>query len=263
MNLTTAKVITNEKLLNGQVRPHARSVIDSHLLWLECPEIAKDARPGQYIMVRCGEIILPRPFSIHQAKDGQIVLFFAVWEGGKGTNWLSQRRIGDSVEIFGPLGNGFSISEGARNLLLVAGGIGIAPLYYLAEQALSRKRKVALLYGTADNSRYREFPKDLELVAATEDGSVGHHGLITELIPEHARKADQIFACGPLAMYRSMARMPELKNKPVQVSLEVRMGCGRGVCYGCTIKTKSGLKKVCEDGPVFEMSDVVWDELGL
>ena len=86
-------------------------------------------------------------------------------------------------------------------------------------------------------------------------------GVVTDLLPDFAGRADQIFACGPLPMYRAMARMPSLKNKSVQVSLEVVMGCGRGVCYGCTIRTRSGLKKVCEDGPVFDMDDILWEEL--
>jgi len=91
---------------------------------------------------------------------------------------------------------------------------------------------------------------------------VGRKGLITDFLPEYLDSADQIFACGPLLMYRAMARMPELKNKSVQISLEVRMGCGVGVCYGCTVKAKNGLKQVCKDGPVFELNDILWAELG-
>jgi dihydroorotate dehydrogenase electron transfer subunit len=86
--------------------------------------------------------------------------------------------------------------------------------------------------------------------------------MITDLLPDYSGEAEQLFACGPLAMYRAMAQMSELKTKPVQISLEVRMGCGLGVCYGCTVKTKRGLKQVCKDGPVFELNDVLWAELG-
>ncbi|MFC1986583.1 dihydroorotate dehydrogenase electron transfer subunit, partial [Chloroflexota bacterium] len=113
--------------------------------------------------------------------------------------------------------------------------------------------------------RYPEnlLPTGIKLVAATEDGTVGEKGRITNLLPDYVEWADQIFACGPIPMYHDMCVRREklLKAKPVQVSLEVRMGCGRGLCYGCTIKTKSGLKKVCQDGPVFDMDDVLWDKL--
>jgi len=104
------------------------------------------------------------------------------------------------------------------------------------------------------------------VVAATEDGSLGEKGLVTDLLPRFAEQADQVFACGPLPMLRDMfKRQKELKleDKPVQVSLEVRMGCGVGVCYGCTVKTKDGLKQVCKDGPVFELDKILWGELGL
>jgi len=158
------------------------------------------------------------------------------------------------------LGNGYTIYPDAKNLLLVAGGIGIAPLYFLAQEALNNKKSVTLLYGTADNKR-RSIPPPIKLVSATEDGTVGHRGMITDLLPDYINWADQVFACGPLPMYQAMARMPKLRNKPVQISLEVRMGCGLGVCYGCTVKTKNGLRQVCKDGPVFNLNDILWEEL--
>ncbi len=241
---------------NSEVMP------ETHLIWLESPQIAAIARPGQFIMVRCGEdALLRRPLSVHQIDGGKMALLVAIV--GKGSRWLSQRQIGDTIDIFGPLGNGFSINPASKNLLLVAGGIGIAPLYFLAQEALRKEYSVTLLYGTANVQRYPVSP-DIKLVAATEDGTVGHRGLITDLLPDYVDRADQVFACGPIAMYRDMAlkkRELKLDGKPVQVSLEVRMGCGRGICYGCTIKTKLGLKKVCQDGPVFDLDDILWDEL--
>jgi len=240
-----------------------------HLIWLESPEIASTAQPGQFVMVRCGEVnelLLRRPLSIHQVdttKAKMALLFNVV---GKGTRWLSQRKAGDNIDLFGPLGNGFSVSHNSRNLLLVAGGMGIAPLYFLATEALRNGCSVTLLCGTPTAHRYPEslLPHQVELVTATEDGTVGHKGMVTDLIPDFIGWADQIFACGPVPMYRAMAQMKELKEKPVQVSLEMRMGCGLGVCYGCTVKTRSGLKQVCKDGPVFDLSDLTdinWDEL--
>ena len=230
-----------------------------HLIWLEAPYIASQAQPGQFVMAHCGEdTLLRRPFSLHQLDGKRLALLFNVV--GRGTHWLSQRQAGDSLDLLGPLGNGYTIYPDAKNLLLVAGGIGIAPLYFLAQDALKKKGSVTLLYGTADNKR-RSIPPHIELVSATEDGTVGHRGMITDLLPDFISRADQVFACGPLPMYQTMARMPELRNKPVQVSLEVRMGCGLGVCYGCTVKTKNGPKQVCKDGPVFELNDILWEEM--
>jgi dihydroorotate dehydrogenase electron transfer subunit len=205
---------------------------------------------------------LPRPFSIHRVNDKSIALFYAVLADGKGTNWLSRRKKGDTVELFGPLGNGFSINSDSKNLLLVAGGNGIAPLYFLGQEALEKKYSVTLLYGTTDSKRYST-SLQIELVAATEDGTVGHRGKVTDLLPEYIGWADQIFACGPFAMYHGMANKYKqiLEDKSVQISLEVRMGCGLGACYGCTIKTKTGPRQVCKDGPVFDLNDILWDEL--
>jgi dihydroorotate dehydrogenase electron transfer subunit len=90
---------------------------------------------------------------------------------------------------------------------------------------------------------------------------VGKRGRVTELIPNFADWADQVFACGPMPMYQEMKKLPYLNGKDVQISLEVRMGCGLGVCYGCTVKTKNGLKQVCKDGPIFDLNDILWDEL--
>jgi len=214
-----------------------------YLIWLESPQIASVAQPGQFIMVRCGEGFehqLRRPISIHQLADGSKLAFlFNVV--GKGTHWLAQCQVGDAIDLLGPLGNSYSIHPESRNLLLVAGGIGIAPLRFLTQQALNQGYSVRLLLGASTTTQLypgHPLPSEAKLVFTTEDGTAGKKGMITDLLPDFVGWADQIFACGPLPMYKAMAQMPELKDKPVQVSLEVRMGCGRGVCYGCTVKTK-------------------------
>ena len=269
MKQVSAEVITNEPILKGLSRPHRQNILGSSIIGLRCPEIAREAKPGQFVMVHCGEdCVLPRPFSIHQVNNESIALFFAVWEDGKGTKWLSRRYTDDTVELFGPLGNGFSINPASRNLLLVAGGIGVAPLGFLTREAVKQGYSVKLLMGAAAASQLypRHFlPPELELVAATEDGTSGEKGMITDILPDFIDWADQIFACGPMPMYRNMADNHHrlLKDKPVQISLEMRMGCGLGVCYSCTVKTKTGLKQVCKDGPVFGLGDIVWDELML
>ena len=266
MKQVSAKVISNEQILKELERPNARNISGSWIIWLRCPEIAQEAKPGQFVMVHCGEeCILPRPFSVHQVNNDAITLFFAVWEGGKGTGWLSQRKVGDSIDLFGSLGNGFTIYPTSHNLLLVAGGVGIAPLHFLAQQALNQGCSVTLLLGAQTVTQlYPQhlLPSGIKLVVATDDGTAGQKGVITDLVPDFAGWADQIFACGPVSMYQAMSARKQqlLKGKSAQVSLEVRMGCGRGVCYGCTVKIKRGLKKVCEDGPVFDLDDILWDE---
>ncbi|MFC2071125.1 dihydroorotate dehydrogenase electron transfer subunit [Chloroflexota bacterium] len=266
MKQVVASVVSLYILPSNPYSSHGRTISNILIIGLNCPGF-QNAKPGQFVMVRCGkESLLPRPFTIHQLKNDNISLYLGVWKDGQGTNWLLQRKVGDAVEVFGPLGNGFSIHQNSQNLLLVAGGIGIAPLHFLAQEALSKGHSVTILFGAQGKTQlYPEnfLPSGIKVVAATDDGTIGHHGLVTDLLPEFADWADQIFACGPVPMYKTMAQMPELKNKSVQISLEVRMGCGRGVCYGCTLKTRSGLKKVCEDGPVFDLGDILWDELSL
>ena len=237
-----------------------------NLIWLESPQIASTAGPGQFVMVHCGEeCLLRRPLSIHQlSNQNKLALLFTVV--GKGTRWLSQRQAGNKVDLLGPLGNGFSIYPGSHNLLLVAGGIGIAPLCFLAREALNQGCSVTLLMGASTASQLYPahlLPPKIKLITATEDGTAGKKGMITDLLPDYVSGADQIFACGPTLMYRVMStQYQHLFNvKSVQTSLEVRMGCGLGVCYGCTVKTKNGLKQVCKDGPVFDLDDILWDEL--
>ena len=248
-----------------------------HLMWIEASDIACSAQPGQFITVRCGDFTLRRPFSVHQVSPREIALLFKV--AGKGTLWLSQRQKGDRIDILGPLGKGFSIEPGASNLLLVAGGIGIAPLILLAQHA-SSQHQVTLIHGASTaaqlypfsstgkrQSKLSSLPNGVQFIPVTEDSSMGQKGRATDILPDFLGWADQVYACGPADMYKAMAKMSlrakqsNLKLTKCQVSLEVRMGCGFGACYGCTINTKKGLKQVCRDGPVFELDNIIWQEV--
>ena len=254
MEQTLAPIISKSEVIPG-----------SYLLWPESPQIATQAKPGQFVMVHCGEdTVLRRPLSIHQLNDTKLALLFSVV--GKGTRWLSQRHVGEKIDLLGPLGNGFSVNSDSRNLLLVAGGIGIAPLCFLAQEAASQERSVTLLLGAPTASQLHPsnlLPAEVKLVTATEDGTAGKKGMITDFLPDFTNGADQVFACGPVAMYQTIAKQSPrlLETKSVQVSLEARMGCGVSICYGCTVRTKNGLKQVCQDGPVFDLKDIIWDEL--
>jgi len=253
-----APVISNSEVMPGV-----------YLVWLESPEIASVAQPGQFIMVRCGEgTLLRRPLSIHQlANETSTTKFaFLFTVVGKGTHWLSQLQAGSTLDLLGPAGRGYSIHPDSRNLLLVAGGIGVAPLCFLIQHALNQRCSVTLLLGASTAAQLYPshlLPPETQVVIATEDGTAGQKCMITDLLPDFTGWADQIFACGPVSMYRAMATQKQqfLKAKSAQVSLEVRMGCGRGVCYGCTLRTKDGLKQVCKDGPVFDLENVLWDEV--
>lgn len=239
-----------------------------HLLWAQAPEIAPLAQPGQFVMVRCSEgyePLLRRPLSIHRvaplSSPSRLALLFAI--AGRGTRWLAQRNEGDMIDLLGPLGQGFVVGPKSRDLLLVAGGIGIAPLVALAERGIAEGSQVTLLLGALSQAQL--YPADLlppriRVLPATEDGSMGRKGMVTDFQTELADGADQIFACGPLSMYSAMASqwLRILKGKSVQISLEARMGCGFGACYGCALETKTGVRLVCQDGPVFDLDDIVW-----
>jgi dihydroorotate dehydrogenase electron transfer subunit len=252
-----AEVRSNTELLNHGLPTEA------WLMWLDAPSVARVAKPGQFVMVRCGEShdpLLRRPLGIHLVSNtGGVALLFG--KAGRGTAWLSQRVPGDLIDLIGPLGNGFVMRRGTRSLLLLAGGIGFAPLAFMAETANREGKATRLVMG----ARARRWlypttclPSGVDVVRATEDGSEGRIGLVTQIVGEFADEADQVFACGPPAMYKAMAGLDCLKGKSVQVSLEERMACGLGACYGCTVKTSNGLKQVCQDGPVFELADIVW-----
>ncbi len=267
MKQHTARVISNRMILSGvicppQYRPRPRPVSGSYLLWLRCPEIASEALPGQFTLVYCDDgSILPRPFSIHQTSDDSLALFFTVWGDGRGTPWLSRREADDTIKLLGPLGRGYEVYPATGHLLLVSGGAGIAPLVFLAQTQRNLSREITLLMGAQRSSQlYPQnlLPPGIKVVVATDDGSAGSKGLVTALLPEHIDRADQVFACGPVGMYRDLARREPvlLKGKPTQLSLDSRMACGHGVCHGCTIETRNGLKQICNDGPVFEMRDI-------
>ena len=266
MKQTLCSVASNVEIMPG-----------IHLMWIEAPDIAVAAQPGQFITVRCGDLTLRRPFSVHQVSPQEIALLFKI--AGKGTLWLSQRQTGERLDVLGPLGKGFSIESGARNLLLVAGGIGIAPLVFLMQYATSQ-HQITLIHGASTaaqlypfssagkkRSKLSPLPEGVQFVPVTEDGSMGKKGMATDILPDFLDWADQVYACGPADMYKTMAEMSwrakqsNLKLRKCQVSLEVRMGCGFGACYSCTINTEKGLKQVCRDGSVFELDDIIWREV--
>jgi len=252
------------ELVAGKVISNRIVARATYLMWVEAPGIAASAVPGQFAMLRCGEgleRVLRRPLSIHDVHGQHVAFLYRVM--GPGTEWLS-RRERDVIDVMGPLGRGFSVGDGSRKLLLVAGGIGVAPLRFLAEKAVAAGKEVTLLMGARSSAELYPvglLPRGLNVQVATEDGSRGEKGLVTVMLPRFASGVDQAFACGPEAMYRGLRDEREKlqSGMPVQVSLEARMGCGMGACLSCSVKTRHGMRHVCKDGPVFDLDEIDWD----
>lgn len=239
-------------------------------MWVDAPDMAAEAQPGQYIMARCTDGVDPlfrRPMSIHRIgspAEGEQPRSLALLYGvaGAGTSLLARFAAGSSIDLVGPLGNGFSIAQASHNILMVGGGLGISPLVGLAYQLLQQKRQVVLLEG-ASTSRVlfpREtLPEGIQIHSATVDGSSGVKGMVTDLVAEHWGWADQIFCCGPFVMYPSLAKVvaPLSPRKSIQVLVDTPIVCGIGACDACTIETLNGPRQACVDGTSFELSDLM------
>lgn len=232
------------------------------MLRIAVGDLSRDCRAGQFLHVRCApadsvDPLLRRPISIYRAAEGELWLYYDAV--GRGTRYLAGRRPGDELDVLGPLGQPFRLAAGAHHLLMVGGGIGLAPLVALAEEQLPHDRSVVLLAGFRTAARVlpaQYLPAQIEYIVATDDGSTGHPGVVTDLVADYLDWADQVFACGPTPMLQSLRRATGHARRPVQVSLEERMGCGMGVCLTCVLHTNHGLKRVCRDGPVFDLADL-------
>lgn len=244
---------------------------DSSLITFSAPEaVVAMAYPGNFVDILCrGEEsfdpLLRRPLSVYRAdlKTSQMTVLVRPY--GRGSSWLCGQPVGTRLDIMGPLGTRFDVAPKSRNLLMVAGGVGAAPLLMLAEQAVARGLSVTYLMGAMTGTALlpaSAFKGEIEYVVATDDGSQGSPGFVTALVPEYLRWADQIFSCGPTPMFHSLRdviRAHRVGSSPsVQVSMERTMACALGACLGCVVETKSGMKTSCVEGPVFDMEQVVW-----
>jgi dihydroorotate dehydrogenase electron transfer subunit len=244
---------------------------DAVLLTFTCPPgLAGNVRAGRFVEILCRDHqsydpLLRRAFSLFGASPIDDTLTVLVRPFGRASSWLVNRRIDDPIDVLGVLGDAFAVSPKAANLLLVAGGVGVAPLVMLATDAIAGGRNVTFLMGAPREDRLLPsswLPARVEYVVATDDGDRGHRGQVTDLVPGYVRWADQIFACGPEGMHRSLKRAIEperLAGKPtVQVSTERPMPCGLGTCLGCVIETRRGPIASCIHGPIFDLDDLVW-----
>jgi dihydroorotate dehydrogenase electron transfer subunit len=283
MRLAAAELVDSREILPGQ--------------WLQsfhAPAVANGSRAGQFVHIRTGDLsgmVLRRPFSINTADPttGIVTIHFRVI--GRGTAWFTRLRRGDPIDLLGPLGRPFEVDTRSRHVLLIAGGLGMAGVRMLADEAIRDGRQVTLLFGAA-NARdvypTSLLPDEVEFVIATDDGSMGHHGYVTDLVPEYEAWADQAFACGPSGMLAALARQAQGRRRRLgvaklgrkrgggrsdapgsaaarrkaflQVSMEQNMGCAVGACLGCVVMTTTGVpQRVCREGPVFAAEEIEWE----
>lgn len=233
-------------------------------MWLQTEKIAEEAKAGQFISLYCndGGRLLPRPISLCEIDKEKKTLRIVYRIAGKGTEEFSKMKQGDTVEVLGPLGNGFPLEEAeGKRIFLVGGGIGIPPMLETAKQLSGEKMIVA---GYRDELFLdSELKQAGRLYVATEDGSTGTKGNVLDAIRENELDADIIFACGPTPMLRALKGYAEEKGIVCWISMEEKMACGIGACLACVCKSKEvdehshvHNKRICKDGPVFLASEV-------
>src|SRR5262245_35128742 len=281
------------RLLDAEL-VHAREILPGQ--WLQgyrAPWLAAGAVAGQFVHVRTPDwsgLVLRRPFSINtlDRTSGEVTIHFRVT--GKGTDVLARMRPGDSVDMLGPLGRGFEVDPRSRHLLLIAGGLGMAGVRSLVDEAIAAGRQVVMAFGAATAAEVYPsslLPDEVEYVVATDDGSLGHHGRVTDLVAGCEAWADQAFACGHEPMLAALARIAAGRDARLgvarlgrkrgqraaalgsaqarraswlQVSMEQNMGCAVGACLGCVVMGVDGPQRVCREGPVFAPDEIAWPE---
>jgi dihydroorotate dehydrogenase electron transfer subunit len=268
-----------------KITENVRLARDTYRLRFNCPELAGRIVPGQFFMVRlvdCDDPLLGRPFALYDTvldKAGQPAgVDFVYLVVGKMTGLLSASAVGTPLEVWGPLGNGFSTAP-IDHLVMVGGGIGQTPFLALGREFLGGRdygrrtrpaRKVTLCYGvrTADLlagvDDFRDCGVDLRI--SSDDGTVGHHGLVTEVLEQvlDEKSGDcRIACCGPEPMMAAVASLAERRGVACEVSLETPMACGIGICFSCVVKVRQAdggwdYKRTCVEGPVFDARNIVW-----
>lgn len=276
------------RLFNACVADNVEVTRDYYLLTLSPLDNIRRPDPGNFFMLSIGDgydPLLKRPFSVHRSTDNNFQILYRVV--GKGTGILRNKKPGDVIEVIGPLGNAFPVRTSMKNIILVAGGLGIAPIFALAERlrspvyhlqkrggATGRKkkgpgnRKTLLFYGSKTKDELlclNELPAiGINPIISTDDGSYGYKGDAVSTLKKHltrhgSRISDHVvFTCGPELMLKALAQMLKTMKLKGYAALEQNMACGLGTCLGCTVLTKAGYKRVCKEGPVFPIGDIVW-----
>lgn len=251
-----------------------------YYLELNLPKMAGNICPGQFLHLRLlgtTDPLLRRPLSVNRIvnKNNVGIIYKVV---GKGTYLLKEMAKGETVDVLGPLGNGFNLKRGIKNkgpLIFVAGGMGIAPFISLAKNLNVKKKKVVAFIGTDTKAELvciKELKKfGCEIKLSTDDGTVGYKGYVSDLLDNYLAKSrfkdkPYIYACGPKPMLRALRDVSIKYDLEGQVSLDEMMGCGLGACLGCVVKTRNTkdeavvYKRICKDGPVFDIDEIIWEE---
>ncbi len=236
---------------------------------IKSDKMANEAKPGQFLEIKVTDNVEPflrRPISIFNVKKEEGILEFIFQVKGKGTEILSTKRVGEQIDIIGPLGKGNYEFDKYNNIAIIGGGIGVFPLYELAKEAKANNKNVNTYMGFRSKEFIlleEEYKKVSDkFVIATDDGSYGEKGFAINFLKEDIKQnpVDCIYACGPLVMLKSVQALAKEENIPCQISLEEKMGCGIGACLGCAVKykteTEDTFKRVCKEGPVFYSNTV-------
>ena len=267
----------------GEVLSHKKYGDHYHSLTIVAPDIGEKVRPGQFVNVRCGEdraFILRRPFSVYRVHkrggwSSTIEIVFDI--RGPGTKYLSSLRTHSNLDLIGPVGRGFALPKRRAHCLLVGGGIGAAPLFFLADELRNEGHRVDVILG-ARSSRFLLNAIDVRRLASvyhitTEDGSTGEQGRVTDVLEETIEKCETevVYTCGPHPMLAAVSRLCVERKIPIQVAVEELMACGYGVCMTCVmpVRPKNKVKELgedgfyyarsCTEGPVFNGASVLWD----
>ena len=252
------KQITDFKLVEKQ--DFGRSV----LLRLRSEKPLPEILPGQFVQVRVDgspSTYLRRPISIHDVDFQRNEIVLLVQQVGEGTRHLAAAKVGDIINMVFPLGNGFSMPEKDDKVLLVGGGIGIAPLFFFAKVLNENGVQPVLLLGgktKSDLLRLEEYQQLGATFVTTEDGSLGEKGFVTQHSVWQQKQFDKIYVCGPKPMMKAVAKLADEKNVWCEVSLENLMACGLGACLCCVEDTVDGHVCVCKEGPVFNTRRLKW-----
>lgn len=264
------------KIVKAKIVSNRKAGEDHFFMELEHDFLSERSRPGQFVNVKVKDEgtdpLLRIPLGVSRITDKGISLLYKVV--GPATRELSRKKAGESLDVLGPLGRAFDVDEQRKgekkDVLLVAGGHGVAPLLALAEQLRGKKTSVTVLVGAA-TAKHVVLVKELKkagcrVKVATEDGSLGEKGYVSCLFSESIHQMNSkdrpevIYACGPRPMLAVVAREAEKAGIGAQVSMDAYMACGIGACLGCAVKTKTGYQMVCKDGPVFDSADIEWEE---
>ncbi len=259
MYLLDAKVVFNRQVAKKEI----------FFLLLEAQNISLKAKPGQFVMLKpypADICLLRRPFSICLSfpEKGLFAILYTI--RGKITKYMSSLEKGDTVSVIGPLGKPFKLPEDISDLILLGGGIGIAPLISFLPAYWEKAHFIAGFRSFQDYVDVKEiFPGEYEYIVATEDGSKGYKGTSLDLFKQYIKKRvfnnAVVISCGPAAMLKKLSKICEQTKLPCYVSVETRMACGIGLCQGCAIETNKGYKRVCKEGPIFKADEICWEKI--